>query len=104
MHTLKRKAYLSPYASLKAGDIATATTAQLQAALCIYDHEPPKDYILVGDCEITVHTHATSDIVGSAVAALRAAQQELRAKSALADTRLEGEIQSLLSLTHSKEN
>ena len=101
MVTLKLKAYLNPYASIKAHEVAAATAQQLERNVYITSHEPGADYTLIGDVEARLHLHGHSDIVGNKVAALRQMQIEMRARAQKEDTRLEGEIQSLLSITMS---
>jgi hypothetical protein len=100
MHTFTRTAYLYRNAALNVADIDKATTKQLSDSLTIFSFCPGADYIPVGDCEVHVHLHQRTDIVGNAVETLKERQRELRAKAAAEDTRLEGEIQSLLSLTY----
>ena len=101
MVTLNLKAYLNPYASIKAHEVAGATAQQLERNVYITSHEPSADYTLIGDVEARLHLHGHSDIVGNKVASLRQMQIEMRARAQKEDTRLEGEIQSLLSITMS---
>lgn len=101
MVTLKLKAYLSPYASIKAHEVSVATAEQLERNCYVTAHEPGADYTLIGDVEAKLHLHGHSDIVGNKVTALREMQRVMRVRAQEEDTRLEGEIQSLLSITMS---
>ena len=100
---MKLRAYLNPYSNIKVHEVENATSQQLERNLYITNHEPSADYTLVGEVEAEVYLHQHNDIVGNRVTALRKMQTEMRARAEEANTRLEGEIQSLLSITMKKE-
>jgi hypothetical protein len=100
MQHLKLKAYLSPYAVLKPHELHGAKPEQLAQNLTFWAECLVDGYTHVGEVEATVHLHNESDIVGAKVESLRATQTELRARCEREATRLEGEIQSLLSIVH----
>jgi hypothetical protein len=99
MLALKLTAYLSPYATLKAHQLHGAAPEEFARSCYITSHDPGKDYTPVADVECSVHLFQASDIVGNKIAALKATQEAIRAKASAEDTRLEGEIQSLLSIS-----
>lgn len=88
------KGYLSPYCPYKIADIGALDDDQIIKHLYLGHaaEEGPAGYVLVADVVAEVHVHNQAEIVGSAVACMRERH-----------TRLEGEIQSLLSLPHQKD-
>ena len=102
MHEIKLKVYLGPYAQIKANTIHSASPQELAHALTFLSHEWEylnKDgYTEVGEVAGNLYLYPATDIVGSKIEALKAEQTRLRAEVENTITRLESDIQSLLSI------
>ena len=95
-HTGTIGVWMTPYNTL--------TAEQLRDEKCIrtlqytaYNMAP--EWIKVGTAEITVTLSTDADITNSAIAALRAEQQTIRADAEVNVQQIEQRIQSLLAIT-----
>lgn len=59
-----------------------------------------REYMLVGEAEITITLFPHEDVLKGAVSGLRAQQKKVVADAQAESTRIERQIQSLLAITH----
>ena len=95
-HTGTIGAWMTPYNTL--------TAEQLRDEKCIRslqytEHNMAPEWIKVGTAEITVTLATAADITNSAITALRAEQQTIRADAEVKAQQIEQRIQSLLAIT-----
>jgi len=102
MHQIKLKAYLSPYSVIKANGIHGASAQELAHSLTFlaadWEYVKKDGYTEVGEVSGNLYLFNATDIVGAKIAALKEEQTKVRAEAEAKATRLEGEIQSLLSI------
>ncbi len=92
----KITAWITAYSDLRPADLHEADAGKLMSQLGYSSHDmTDQGWVRVGEASITVELASVEALAADTIAALRRKQGELQS----AQTRIEGEIQKLLSIS-----